>query len=239
MRIGIISDIHGNLEALKAVLLELDDVERLICLGDIVGYGPDPEPCVEMIREKADVVVAGNHDWGAIGKTSIDGFNPVAYTAILWTSDHLSEDSRNYLASLPLEHTEGEYTFAHACFSVPEKWFYIIGPDDAEKEFLYLRTMAGFVGHSHVPGIFIKSGGRVKTLFRSLVEMDDGSQFIINCGSVGQPRDGNPDATACILDTDSNEVRIIRVPYDAEKTKGKIVASGLPEILGERLLIGR
>ena len=239
MKIGIISDIHGNLEALNSALNELNDMDKLICLGDIVGYGPNPEECIQIIREKADVVIAGNHDWGAVGKTDIGNFNPVAHKAILWTMEHISISSREYLANLPLMHTEENFTFVHGCFSIPENWYYILGPGDAEKEFLYLKTSVGFIGHSHVPGIFVKSTGKVHILFSSKIAVDNKSQYIINCGSVGQPRDGNPDASLCILDTEKNEIRIIRVPYDVQKTYRKIVTSGLPEVLGERLILGR
>jgi len=239
VRIGIISDIHGNLEALESVSNELKDVDKIICLGDIVGYGPDPETCIEIVKEISSVIIAGNHDWGVCEKTDIKNFNRVAKEAILWTKDNLKETSKNFLSSLPLIHKEGDYIFSHSTFNNPSEWDYILYEEDASIEFRHFEEIAGFVGHSHIPVVFVKLNNDVYAESVKEIILNKNARFIINPGSVGQPRDGISDASFLILDTEKSSIIIKRKMYDIKKTYEKILKNGLPKILGERLFYGK
>lgn len=239
MKIGIISDIHSNLEALESVIEELKGLDKIICLGDIVGYGPDPEKCIEIIREVADVVLAGNHDWGVCGKTDIKNFNNIAKEAIIWTSEKLGNIEKNYLSTLPLIHKEEDFIFSHSNFSNPDEWDYIIFKEDASREFFHFQEKIGFVGHSHITVTFIKYQDNIIDSYSKLIDIKMDAKFIVNPGSIGQPRDGFKESSYLILDTDENSVRIKRKMYNIEKTYDKIIQKGLPRILGERLFYGK
>lgn len=239
MKIGIISDIHGNLEALESVIEDLKELDKIICLGDIVGYGPDPEECIKIVREISDVVLAGNHDWGVCGKTDIENFNRVAKEAIIWTSKNLTDLSKNYLFSLPLIHREDELIFSHSSFKNPEGWDYIIFKEDAIDEFKHFQEKFGFVGHSHIPLTFINFRDEVSECYSEEMDLTINARFIINPGSVGQPRDGINTSSYLILDTDKKSFIIKRKMYEIKKTYEKILKKGLPKILGERLFYGK
>ncbi len=226
MKIGILSDIHSNLEALDVALrrLETERVERLYCLGDIVGYGANPNECVEKIRSLCDVCVIGNHDDAISGHTSIQYFNSYARAAIEWTGRVLSDVNREYLAALPLLHQEAGLIMVHATPVDPEAWNYILRPDDAASHFQAMKNgTTVFIGHSHIP-----------------VRFDDipTKKAIINVGSVGQPRDRDPRAACATYDTESGTFAWFREVYPIQEAARKIRQANLPEFLAARLFIG-
>lgn len=240
MRYGIISDIHGNLEALHAVLDHLngENIDRYICLGDIVGYGADPNECVELIRNLTDRVIAGNHDWAAVGRTDISVFNIYARRAVLWTSDVLSASSRAYIERLPLRYIEENLLFVHSTPDVPELWRYIFSSYEALWVLRRLKQRVCFVGHSHYPVAFSwkeKEGIRSQS---PRLTLQEGMKAIVNVGSVGQPRDGDPRACYGVLDLDQQTVKVKRVLYDVQTAQEKIRRAGLPEYLAERIVRG-
>ncbi len=226
MKLGIISDVHGNLEALEAMLkrLEQEKVDRIDCLGDIVGYGGDPNACVARIRAVAAVTVLGNHDAALTGHTPIAYFNSYARTAIEWTSRVITDDNLEFLKSLPLTQAEDHVMLVHATPKDPAAWNYIHEPADAAPHFAYLSEgMTAFIGHSHVPTSFEDSQRRRR---------------IINVGSIGQPRDRDPRACACVYDSVTGTFEWLRESYDIQETARKIRLAGLPEYLAVRLFIG-
>jgi diadenosine tetraphosphatase ApaH/serine/threonine PP2A family protein phosphatase len=226
VKIGIVSDIHSNLEALEVILrrLESEKIERVYCLGDIVGYGANPNECVERIRRICHACVIGNHDDVLIGRTSTRYFNSYARAAIEWTSRILSDANMEFLRSLPLTHQEDGLLLVHATPSEPAAWNYILRPEEAAQHFEVVpeRTTA-FIGHSHVPVRF---------------EDEPGGKAIVNVGSVGQPRDRDPRASAGVYDTDSRQFVWIREVYPVQEAARKIRQANLPEFLAARLFIG-
>jgi diadenosine tetraphosphatase ApaH/serine/threonine PP2A family protein phosphatase len=244
LRYAIISDVHGNWEALQAVWhkVEEEEVNRIIFLGDMVGYGPDPNLVIDDLARKADITLAGNHDWGALGKTNITYFNPYAKIAILWTRKVLTGTSQNILAKLPLM-VKDEYEallFVHATPKQPTKWHYIYSLEDASENFSVFTERICFIGHSHYP-LFIEKdkSGRVAVKPGEVLPLIDGHQYIINVGSVGQPRDGDPRACYTLYDSETNIVELKRVEYHIVQTQEKMQALGLPSFLIQRLAIGR
>lgn len=240
MRYAVFSDVHANLEAFSAVVkaLEKEKAEGLIYLGDIVGYGPEPAGCIDTLRKLTDIIVAGNHDRGAVGMTDIRGFNPYARAAIEWTGAVLSDEHREFLKNLPLTQSiEENSTFLmHGTPGDPESWYYLHNKFDAAENFSHFKEMICLVGHSHIPAIFeINSEGMINLYYDS-VEIKKGFRYIINVGSVGQPRDGNPDAAYAILTDDSLTIK--RVSYDIVVTQKKMREAGLPESLIKRLSVG-
>lgn len=243
MRIAILADVHANLEALEAVLEHLSDesVDRVVCLGDIVGYGADPNPCCDRIRETAEEVVAGNHDRGAVGLTDVSSFNPFARKAIQWTARMLEKNHIPYLEALPLTMTlfgEGA-TFVHATPSMPEAWEYLFDPADALDEFAAFTTRCCFVGHTHCPTAFVQNpNGEMAGVHLDRLQMQNGCRYIINVGSVGQPRDGDPRAAYAVYDHAAGALELHRVDYDIETAGEKILKAGLPPAFAKRLSHG-
>lgn len=224
MKYAVISDIHSNLEAFLSVLSEIDAIgpEAIICLGDIVGYGADPNACTDIIRERKIPSVMGNHDAAASGVTEPYNFNSAAREAALWTREELTKENRSFLATLP-ERIETEHFMAvHGAISDPDK--YILDYRDAEPEF---GLMGGytlcFFGHTHVPAQYKSTTGPGRRL--------------VNPGSVGQPRDGNPGAAYIIYDTESG-IEFRRAEYDIRSAQKKIIENGLDKRLAERLSHG-
>ncbi|MCH8928030.1 MAG: metallophosphoesterase family protein [Candidatus Marinimicrobia bacterium] len=236
MRIGLISDIHSNLEALSAVLSRLESmsVDRVICLGDIVGYGANPVECINMVREKCDVVLAGNHDFAVAGTQSVSWFNQDALDSVIWTKNIIDDDMSHYLSSLPLTHVEKDVVYVHGTPHKPEKWSYIVSMEDALYEFRYFKGSLAFVGHSHIAGIYCHDGSSCETE----INLERTKRYIINVGSIGQPRDGNSDAAFAVYDDDSKKVNIEREPYDMESAAQKIYDASLPDYLASRLSKG-
>jgi predicted phosphodiesterase len=240
MKYAILGDIHGNLEALHAVLedAQSEGVDEYICLGDVVGYGADPSACLQKIREIAKFTVAGNHDFAAVGKLNIEFFNAFARESALWTRNQLSDEEKEWLSNLKLVEYLEDFTVVHATVHSPELFEYIQTSYDAHLSFEELTTPLAFVGHSHVPVTFVQKKSVSFTLDPE-IKLDGDHKTIINVGSVGQPRDENPDAAYAIYDTGERLVRIKRIEYDIAGAAHKIIEAGLPEILAERLHYGR
>jgi predicted phosphodiesterase len=244
MRYAVISDIHSNLTAFQAVLQDIEargGFERIWCLGDIVGYGPDPKECIELLRQYDHICVAGNHDWGAIGKIGIDDFNPEAATACRWTVQQLEQGDVDYLANLPLTITEGDFTLAHGSPREPI-WEYVVSVHVAKVSFNYFKTKFCLVGHSHVPLVFeslVPDGDCTVYEFPVDTPMTlNGNRLIINPGGVGQPRDSDPRASYAIYDSDHRVVWHHRVTYDIASTQQRMREYGLPYGLAARLSHG-
>jgi diadenosine tetraphosphatase ApaH/serine/threonine PP2A family protein phosphatase len=213
----------------------------ILCLGDLVGYGADPVACVEQVAERAVAIVAGNHEHGALGLLDLGWFNPVARAAALWTRERLDADHSRYLARLALRTTVEEATLVHASPRRPEEWDYLISAQDGFEAFGDFDTRLCFVGHSHRPGLWsLGSSGRehVDRPAGASLRLLDGRRYIINVGSVGQPRDRDPRAAYAIWDRDERTVTIRRVDYDYRTAAAKIVAGGLPRLLADRLADG-
>jgi diadenosine tetraphosphatase ApaH/serine/threonine PP2A family protein phosphatase len=247
MRYLILSDIHANLEALEAVLAAAADdrYDRVLLLGDLVGYGADPNGVIDRVRSLPDVVVIrGNHDKVAAGIESVEGFNHMARLAIAWTANALTDENRHYLATL----AEGPVDIdpdVEICHGTPfDEDVYVFDDLDALRS---IRTSARplcLYGHTHVPAAFRLTGEELHMIGpprgdRFMVKFNDEGRYLVNCGSVGQPRDGDPRAAYGLLDTDAHVITICRVPYDMPKAQAKIVAAGLPEVLAQRLGMGR
>jgi len=236
MAIAILADIHGNLEALEAVLRDIEEkggVEGVWCLGDIVGYGPDPHLCLERLRGLNPLCVAGNHDWAAIGQMDLATFNPHAAAAARWTAAQLTPEDTEYLRGLLTIQTAEAFTLAHGSPREPV-WEYILGPEEARENFSCFPTPFCLVGHSHIPILFGENGKA-----RSLPErLPLGKErLILNPGAVGQPRDGDPRASYAIYDG-AGVMSHFRVPYDFPTTQGKMSERGLPPALAYRLRFG-
>jgi predicted phosphodiesterase len=238
----IISDIHSNLAALAAVLNDADSFDTIWCMGDLVGYGPDPNQCVAAIQEFEHIAVAGNHDWAALGKLSLQNFNIDARLANSWTYDELTAASRHYLESLPKVILQDDFTLTHGSPREPI-WEYILDNDQAAANSDFFDTSVCLVGHTHIPVAFIYDEEQER--YRSLVPPFpgplhlDGTRMILNPGSVGQPRDGDPRASYAILDSDSSTWEYRRVAYSIEITQERMRARNLPRRLVERLDAGR
>jgi len=235
MRVLVISDVHANLEALDAVLADAGAFDRIWSLGDLVGYGPQPNECIERLREFEHIAIAGNHDWGALGKLDLAEFNVDARQANLWTRDQLTPRSWSFLDSLPEVLVEGRYSLAHGSPRHPI-WEYIVYASVACQNFAYFQTGVCLVGHTHLPAIFVGPGDGVEAaedchvvspLVGEGVTLGE-ERYIINPGSVGQPRDGDSRAAYLLLDTDTDTIEHRRVPYDIEAVQGKMRAAGLP-----------
>jgi len=239
MRYLVLSDIHSNLAALEAVLAEAGEVDQVWCLGDVVGYGPDPNECVERISSLPHLCVVGNHDWGTLGKLDLNDFNAYARRACLWNREQLSAENREYLDSLDELIVEGDFTLVHGSPRSPI-WEYVMSPGEAAHSFAFFDTPYCLVGHTHVPGIFVeRSASCEAVLVQEGRPMPLGRErMIINPGGVGQPRDGDPRAAYLILDTDSMTVEHRRVEYPIEVTQEKMRKAGLPRRLIDRLDYG-
>jgi len=240
VRYAVLSDIHGNIEALQAVLADAAaQADAVICLGDVVGYGADPVPCVELVAERAQAWTVGNHEHGVTGQLDLEWFNPYARAACEWTREQLDEDHRAYLAALPLRVELGDATLVHASPSHPEEWDYLLLAEDGYAAFPAFATRLCFVGHSHVPGVWsVGSSGTDHARGAVEVELAEGRRYIVNVGSVGQPRDRDPRAAYAVWDLDRSRVTVRRVHYDHGLARRKIVAAGLPRILADRLAVG-
>lgn len=255
MRYAIFADIHGNIEAFSAVIkdLESQSVDGFLCLGDTVGYGASPGECLRKVNDIGVLCVAGNHDRVTCEKDDISQMTKVARDAVLWTRKSLSTSFTSALGALPLKLELEEMTLAHASLDDPEKWPYILFNSDASRCFSRQKTQMAFVGHSHFPVCFMTPSpgegsdthpfGSVESqeidVSDPVIELDDGKRYIINPGSVGQPRDGDPRSSYAIYDTDRGIIFFKRTEYDVKKAGKKILDAGLPPILAERLQWGR
>jgi diadenosine tetraphosphatase ApaH/serine/threonine PP2A family protein phosphatase len=240
VRYAILSDIHGNLEALDAVLAHADSrTDALLVLGDVVGYGADPAACLERVAGRAQAVVAGNHEHGVAGLLDPAWFNDRARAALEWTQRTLDRDQLAWLRTRPLVVEVDDCTLVHASPDRPADWDYLVTADDGYDVFGAFATRVCFVGHSHRAGAWsIGSSGRAHDPRAREIELEAGRRYVINVGSVGQPRDGDPRACYALWDVDDRRVSIERVPYDLATARDKILRAGLPRFLADRLPIG-
>ena len=246
MRLALLSDIHSNLEALQAVLNDAADreVQRYTCLGDLVGYGADPNECIERLRTLPKInFILGNHDAAANWLCSPYSMNQDAADAILWTMDHLSVGHKRFLKGLPPTIGIDNLLFAHANPYNPMAWRYVNSRKYAVRSFSSNSAKLVFIGHTHLPEVITKEGWfRIRfdpCSDSRTVATDRPGRMIINCGSVGQPRDKNPEACYLIYDTRRETVDFVRVAYNHERAARKIIAAGLPGIMARRLSKGR
>ena len=246
MRIGILGDVHSNMEALQAVVDRLQErnIDHWVQVGDIVGYGADPIPCIDLLRDLRCTVCLGNHDAAVVGFIPTEYFNHYARKAIEWTRDQLRPADMEYLRSLPLKVEHPLYTVVHGSLHMPEQFGYVFSPVEAADSIAKQRTKIAFVGHSHIPAVYMhQSGGSPRDLqcvFDSEFEVDisNHDRVLVNVGSVGQPRDEDARAAYAIYDSDTNLVCVERVEYDIPSTQAKIRAAGLPSVLADRLALG-
>lgn len=237
------ADIHGNLEAFQAVLEDVEKnggVDGMLCAGDLVGYGPDPDLCLELARSRNFLAVAGNHDAAAVGKLDISDFNAEAADACRWTGRQLSQENRDYLSNLPSVLQVRDFTVVHGSPRQPF-WEYLIAPVVAKENLKHFRTKYCVIGHSHIPLYFECVEGKGCSLkefqFEGILKMGD-NRMIINPGGVGQPRDGDPRAGYLIFDDENSTLRYYRVEYDIPATQQKMLTRGLSRYLAARLSYG-
>ncbi|MCY3781984.1 MAG: metallophosphoesterase family protein [Chloroflexi bacterium] len=239
MKILIISDIHANYTAFEAVLEHCEgEWDFVWCLGDLVGYGPDPNECVDLLKTLPQLCLAGNHDWAALNRLDVKTFNPDARRAAEWTQETLTAENTRFLEHLPVTFVIGEYTLVHASPREPI-WEYILEPSIATLNFPHFETPYCFVGHTHQPVIYSladESGNAQSNLprYNEAHELN-GQRQIINPGSIGQPRDQNPDAAYGILDMTSGVFEHRRIPYDIRAVQRRMLDYNLPERLITRL----
>ncbi len=240
MKYGIISDIHGNQEALEVALQHLAarQVDEIICVGDMVGYGADPNGCVNRVKEVTDKIVAGNHDYAAVGLTSIDSFNDYAREAVLWTEAVLTEENKHFIRTLPFTLTLGEMLVVHASPHEPEQWHYLLAEAELQAAFRHFAQQVCLIGHSHQPLLFEEGRSFVDPGQGCFFSLLDSSRYIVNVGSVGQPRDHNPQLCCHIYDSEKRMMERIRLPYDISRAQARIRSAGLPEFLARRLAYG-
>jgi diadenosine tetraphosphatase ApaH/serine/threonine PP2A family protein phosphatase len=240
LKIAILSDIHSNGDALDAVLenAQAEGAEAWWCLGDIVGYGAEPDKVVDRVRELGAVTVAGNHDWAACGLVSTRMFNRHAAFAADWTSRHTNAENLKWLAGLPLVERRENARLVHATPSAPAEWNYCMMIEDAVLEMEAFDELVCMIGHSHYPGVFEKDGEDIRYTRAAELRLRAGRHYLANVGSVGQPRDGDPRAAYATYEADTGLLRHVRVAYDVEAAQAKILAAGLPPFLASRLAAG-
>lgn len=242
MRIAIMSDVHSNIEALSVVLekARLLGADRYICLGDVVGYGADPNACCDLIRECCSVTLLGNHDAAVIGMMDTEYYYPAARKALFWTRQRLSDENFRWLYGLPYTYEFDRAGFFHSAPILPSGFFYVVRKDDAQahlKVFDKLQDF-NFVGHSHLTNQYLLGPRRVEDASGTPVTYQDDKKWIINVGSVGQPRDRDRRACFGIYDTQMLTFEHIRVPYDIDRAASKILEAGLDEKFAKRLFVG-
>lgn len=241
MKYIIFSDVHSNLEALNAFVEQINGIEydKIACLGDIVGYGADPNPLIDWVRRNCDILLAGNHDYAAVDKTDISYFNAHARASCEWTKEALSDENKTFLASLPNERVVDGIYWVHSSPHEPDKWHYVVSKAKADLHFADFLEPLCFLGHSHCPLILENSPtGEIEIYFNSSHKLKPEHRYIINVGSLGQPRDGNNHPAFVVYDSASGQIDLHRFDYDRATTQKKIVENGLPEYLAERLSHG-
>jgi diadenosine tetraphosphatase ApaH/serine/threonine PP2A family protein phosphatase len=244
MRAVVVADVHANLEAFEAVLHDAKQrgpIDALWSLGDLVGYGPDPEPCVELLRSYTYEAVVGNHDLAAVGVIGVEEFNPYAAAAARWTAGQLTAVAKVWMMSLPqIVVLDSGFTLTHGSLVDPI-WDYLILSDNAAEHLARQTTPYGLVGHTHIPHVFYDA--RLDAMSTDITDgagLDlDEMRFVANPGSIGQPRDGDPRAAYALVDTEARQITFHRVEYDIDTTREKMNAAGLPVFLSQRLSAGR
>lgn len=240
MRYAIFGDIHANLHALNAVLADAHAqlCTHYVCMGDVVGYNAYPGECISAIRDLECPVVKGNHDEQASMIDEQEGFNPLAEEAINWTRQQLSDEDKSWLRELRLQRQVRDFTIVHATLDTPHKWGYIFNQLDAAASFSYQHTPVCFIGHTHTPKAYVRDGS-IRSMPLDILRIENGKKYLINVGSVGQPRDGDWRSAYCVYDTESREVELRRVEYDLAGAQAAILSVGLPIKLADRLACGK
>jgi len=243
MRYVLISDIHGNLEALQAALefVRKLGTHQLYCLGDVVGYGADPQPCLHTLQNEGNLILAGNHDLAVAGVIGSEDFNPIASEVVGWTRKALDEEDLDVLSNIPLVYVDGDYLFTHASPIEPMEFRYVRTLEDVAEVFAAIGQQFCFVGHTHLPVMVTmhEKTGAMEIVRGNRVTIKKGYRYFVNVGSTGQPRDSNPDACVVVLDEESATIEFVRVPYDISSCQNKILSEGLPSYLAERLMLAR
>ena len=238
---AVLSDVHANLEALEAVLKDVDrrGIRDILFLGDAVGYGPDPNECIDRLTARCKVLLAGNHDRAAIGLTDTTYFNTYARNAIEWTMKALTQKNKEILGSWPFEKEmkDEDILLVHSTPKEPAEWHYLLTLWDAEINFKYFDNKFCFLGHSHQPFVIEKLPSGELATHKDGTRIKEGSRYIINTGSVGQPRDGDP--RACYAIMNGGDIDIVRISYDIASVQGKMKREHLPGPLIERILMGK
>ena len=246
MRYLILSDLHANWEALDAVIHEAAGrYDQGICCGDLIGYGADPNPVVDWVRANCCITVRGNHDKASVGLDDLEWFNPVAKNAALWTQRTLTPENADWVRNLPTGPIDIEdFQILHG--SPVDEDEYVIAATEAGQAFTYLQRRVAFFGHTHVQGGFIWNHSRVETIpriparsDRQVLEIDPDCAYLLNSGSVGQPRDGDPRAAFAVYDSGARMITYFRTEYDIAAAQKKIRDAGLPDVLADRLVLGR
>ncbi|HTC22450.1 MAG TPA: metallophosphoesterase family protein [bacterium] len=243
MRYGIFSDVHSNLEAMTVVAqaMKSDGAEDYLCLGDFVGYYSNPNEVIELIDSlHCWKMVLGNHDAALLGKTPLSKFNAPAAEAINWTKTRIKPQHLHFLESLRLREEIGDIQLVHSSPYQSEEWHYLTGQEDLERNFRYFQGLICFFGHVHKPFIAEqKKDGSVRILPETDYQLQKDCRYLVNVGSVGQPRDGSPQTCYVMYDTSSQKLSIRRIDYDYETTVKKTLDAGLPEYLAQRLKTGK
>jgi diadenosine tetraphosphatase ApaH/serine/threonine PP2A family protein phosphatase len=247
LRAAVLSDIHSNRQALEAVLAAVDEagVDQIWCLGDMVGYGADPNACTAIVRERCSTVLAGNHDLALLGALDISTFSEAAATAVEWTRGEATEETLEFLASLEPTASQSGVGLFHASPRDPV-WEYVLATEQAEAGLDAQEERVGLIGHSHIALFFVRAENGGRRGYTQGAQATDGAEieivegeWLLNPGSVGQPRDGDSRAAWLELDTEQWLASYHRVPYDIEAAASAIRAAGLPDVLAERLGVGR
>lgn len=239
----VFSDIHSNLEAFQAVLGDIRTIrfQRMICLGDVAGYAASPKDCVDLLRTLETEVLRGNHDFAVVEDRILLNMSGPAVTGVRYARDQLSASRRDFLGSTPMTETHGAIQFVHSSLDHPEAWTYLRREPEIRAHFAAQTHPVCFCGHTHIPGVFrLDSGDEIQSLGSTgRIELPPEGKILINVGSVGQPRDCNPEACYVVYESTIGIIEFRRVPYDIEAAQRRIVEAGLPTITAERLSLGR
>lgn len=240
MKFAIFGDIHANLEAFETVLAdaEAQGVTHYACIGDIVGYNANPHECLAKVKALACPVVKGNHDEEASAETELVGLNPLAQAALEWTRKHLDEEDKKWLRELRMVRQVRDFTIVHATLDTPSSWAYVMNKFDAMASFSYQFTQVCFCGHTHTPRFYVK-GSSVTLESVDSLRLEPGKKYLINVGSVGQPRDGDWRAAYAVYDHANQEIKLRRLEYNLATAQRKIIEAGLPPQLAERIAVGK
>lgn len=242
MRTALISDIHGNLEALQAVLDDIasQQVDQICSLGDVIGYGCDPVACLHLVAERCRIKLMGNHEYAAIGVLPPDAMNLNARQSILWTQSHLTDRELSLIAGFKMTAELDNVLLVHASPFEPDEWHYVLSPNDAAEAFRQVDHRLIFCGHTHLPVIYCRPPvGKIRTVGAHDFDPDEESRYLVNIGSVGQPRDNDPRASYVIYDGAEQAVAFRRVQYDIQATQAKMCRAEMPQMLIDRLQVGR
>lgn len=243
MKYGILGDIHSNLSALEAAIsaLQEEEVDIILSVGDVVGYGAAPAACIALLKEVEAVIVKGNHDAAAAGQMDLIYFNQFAREAVKWTQSVLVEDDLRWLGSLPLTADFEDCSVAHGTYHKPELFDYVNSPSDGDPSLDAMSRPVCFIGHTHVPRMLLRLSDdphRTAYTTEDFVDLREVNKALINVGSVGQPRDDDPRAAVALFDSQEDTIALHRVEYDIDRESDRIRRAGLPAVLADRLFLG-